>query len=52
VSDPSNLRVAYLASRYPAVTHTFIRDEVRALRAHGASIGTVTVRRPDDRGVL
>jgi glycosyltransferase involved in cell wall biosynthesis len=47
-----SLRVAYLASRYPAVTHTFIANEVRALRATGVSVEPVTVRRPEEREVL
>jgi glycosyltransferase involved in cell wall biosynthesis len=37
--------VAYLSSRYPGVTHTFIVGEVRALRAAGVRVETATVRR-------
>lgn len=37
-------RYAYLASRYPAVTHTFIAEEVRALRALGVEVETFAVR--------
>ena len=37
---------AYLVSRYPSVTHTFVANEVRALRAAGIRVETATVRRP------
>jgi len=40
-------RIAYLTSEYPAVSHTFIRREVEALRARGVSIETISIRRPD-----
>lgn len=43
----SAVRCAYLVSRYPAVTHTFIQTEVQALRRRGMAIQTMTVRRPD-----
>lgn len=38
------LRVAYLVSRYPAVSHTFILREVRALRELGVEVQTFSVR--------
>lgn len=38
------LRLAYLASEYPAISHTFIHREVEALRAAGFGIATVSVR--------
>lgn len=41
---PTEERYAYLVSRYPAVTHTFISEEVRALRALGVQIHTAAVR--------
>ena len=37
--------VAYLTSVYPAVSHTFISREVRALRARGMDVHTFTIRR-------
>ncbi len=37
-------RVAYLTSRYPAVSHTFIRREVLALRRRGLEVVTFSVR--------
>jgi colanic acid/amylovoran biosynthesis glycosyltransferase len=43
-------RIAYLTSRYPAVSHAFIRREVEALRNLGWDIETMSIRRarPDD----
>jgi colanic acid/amylovoran biosynthesis glycosyltransferase len=38
-------RYAYLVSRYPAVTHAFIAEEVRALREAGVRVETFSVRR-------
>lgn len=37
--------IAVLCSRYPAVSHAFLVDEVRALRKHGIDVHTFTVRR-------
>ena len=45
-------RSAYIASRYPYVSHTFIRREVEALRERGFEVATVTVRRPERREVI
>lgn len=39
------MRLAYLVSRYPLVSHTFILREVQALRRMGMTIDTYTVRR-------
>ena len=46
------MRVAYIASRYPLVSHAFILREVLALRRHGATVHTFTVRRPGAEHVL
>ncbi len=43
---------AYIVSRYPYVTHTFVQREVLALRERGADIRTVTVRRTEPRLVI
>jgi len=43
---------AYIVSRYPAPTHTFIVREVRALRAAGLPLDTVSIRRAADGDVL
>jgi glycosyltransferase involved in cell wall biosynthesis len=39
------VRIAYVSSRYPAVSHTFIQREVAALRAIGIDVDTVAIRR-------
>ncbi len=44
---PSVLRIAYLLSRYPAISHTFFLQEVLGLRARGMHIETVSINRPD-----
>lgn len=46
------LRCAYLNSQYPALSHTFIEREIRALRTRGVHIETFSVRRPDKHGCL
>ena len=42
-----NVRIAYLVSRYPAISHSFILREVLALRARGFEISTASINRPD-----
>jgi glycosyltransferase involved in cell wall biosynthesis len=42
VSEPA---CAYLVSRYPSVTHTFVTGEVRRLRAAGVRVETASIRR-------
>jgi len=44
---PRALRVAFLLSQYPAVSHTFLLNEVLGLRARGLEIETVSINRPD-----
>ncbi len=39
------MRIAYVCSRYPAVSHTFIQREVAALRGFGLDVDTVAIRR-------
>jgi glycosyltransferase involved in cell wall biosynthesis len=46
------MRIAYLVSRYPQVSHTFIQREVEALRRAGLEIDTFSVRRPAPEEVL
>ena len=41
------MRVAYVISRYPLVSHAFVRREVEALRDAGMEVDTFTVRRTD-----
>lgn len=38
------MRVAYFVNRYPAVSHTFIRREIRALEALGVSVVRFALR--------
>jgi glycosyltransferase involved in cell wall biosynthesis len=38
------VRVAYITSRYPAVSHTFVLREVQALRTLGVEVDTFSVR--------
>jgi len=46
-SSPRALKVAFLLSQYPAVSHTFLLNEVIGLRARGLEIETVSINRPD-----
>lgn len=41
----SKLRLAYITTHYPALSHTFILREVAALRQLGADVHTISVRR-------
>ncbi|HWE50537.1 MAG TPA: hypothetical protein VG273_12135, partial [Bryobacteraceae bacterium] len=43
----AQLRLGYLVSQYPAVSHTFIYREIVALRKSGATILTSSVNLPD-----
>ena len=40
------MKIAYLTSYYPAVSHTFIRREVHALREHGVDVETFSIKGP------
>ena len=42
-----SIRIAYLVSQYPAISHTFILREIRALRALGFDIRVASIRAPD-----
>jgi glycosyltransferase involved in cell wall biosynthesis len=46
------LKVAYLTSYYPAVSHTFIRREVVALRQLGVDVTTFAIQSEYGAGVL
>ncbi|MDE1163415.1 MAG: glycosyltransferase family 4 protein [Acidobacteriaceae bacterium] len=43
----STPRMAYLLSRYPAISHTFFLHEVLGLRGHGLHIETASINAPD-----
>ena len=47
-APPPTMRVAYLLSRYPAVSHTFFLHEVLGLRTRGMHIETASIN-PTDR---
>jgi len=47
-ASPSTMRVAYLLSRYPAISHTFFLHEVLGLRVRGMHIETASIN-PADR---
>jgi hypothetical protein len=49
---PSGSSVAYITSRYPSTSHSFIRNEVLALRALGVSVETFSVRRSEPTAVI
>jgi colanic acid/amylovoran biosynthesis glycosyltransferase len=42
----TQLRVAYLNTQYPSLSHTFIEREVRAVRSLGVHVDTFSVRPP------
>ena len=45
-------RVAYLTGNYPAVSHTFIAREIRALRDLGVEVVPFSLHRPDPSELL
>ena len=47
VRPAPGVRIAYLLSRYPAVSHTFFLHEVLGLRARGVDIETASINPPD-----
>lgn len=45
MTPPDPPRLAYVAGRYPAISHAFLLQEVKALRSLGATVETFSVRR-------
>jgi colanic acid/amylovoran biosynthesis glycosyltransferase len=45
-------RIAYLLNQYPAISHSFILGEVRALRRRGVEVPTYSIHRSDPRHLL
>jgi colanic acid/amylovoran biosynthesis glycosyltransferase len=43
----NSIRLAYLVSRYPAVSHTFILREIQVLRSLGLEIQIASINSPD-----
>ncbi len=48
----SSLRIAYLISRYPAISHTFVLREVLGLRERGFEIQVASINAPDRPSAL
>jgi len=46
-ATPAAVRIGYLLSQYPAVSHTFFLHEVLGMRARGIHIETASINRPD-----
>jgi glycosyltransferase involved in cell wall biosynthesis len=44
---PAPVRLAYLVSQYPAISHTFILREIRGLRELGFDVHVASIRGPD-----
>lgn len=44
---PTALRIGYLLSKYPAISHSFFLQEVLGLRALGVQIETASINPPD-----
>ena len=49
---PPEARLAYLATLYPALSHSFVQREVEALRARGLEIHTFALHSTDPEHVL
>jgi colanic acid/amylovoran biosynthesis glycosyltransferase len=47
-----SLRLAYITTSYPALSHTFIEREVAALRRLGVEIHTISLRRTSGEALL
>jgi colanic acid/amylovoran biosynthesis glycosyltransferase len=46
------MRLCYLISQYPAVSHTFVQREILGLRKLGWDITTISIRRPRENELL
>jgi len=46
------MKIAYITSLYPAVSHTFILNEILALRRLGVEIGTFSINRAELKDTL
>lgn len=46
------MKIAYLCSHYPAVSHTFVLREIEAMRDLGVEIATFSIRRADSVQLL
>lgn len=46
-NDSPAVRIGYLVSQYPTVSHTFVLREITSLRRVGFDIYTISIRKPD-----
>ncbi|MBB6479251.1 glycosyltransferase family 4 protein [Spirochaeta isovalerica] len=46
------MKIAYIVSKYPAVSHTFILNEIQALRALKVEISTFSIRKAEISDIL
>lgn len=46
------IRIAYLNTQYPSLSHTFIEREIRAVRARGIEVHTFSINNPRPQDVL
>ncbi len=46
ISQAKDLKLAYLSSEYPGISHTFIFREIKTLRELGFQVLTASIRRP------
>jgi colanic acid/amylovoran biosynthesis glycosyltransferase len=46
------MKIGYVCSLYPAVSHTFIQREIAAVRARGVDVATFSIRRPRAADIL
>ncbi len=49
MKSPKQLRIGYLVSKYPAVSHTFILREILALRERDVEIEVASINNPPSR---
>jgi glycosyltransferase involved in cell wall biosynthesis len=52
VMNRTGLRLGYLVSKYPAVSHTFILREIAALRSRGIEIEVASINDPTPRAEM
>jgi len=52
MTSPPRCRIAYLVSKYPDFSHTFILREVLSLRERGVEIDVASINEAPDRGRL
>jgi glycosyltransferase involved in cell wall biosynthesis len=52
MTNPSSLRIGYLVSRYPAVSHTFILREIDAVRQRGIAIDVASINEAGNREAM